>query len=182
MGADIPPPQKAEVPAPPLDTASQASVEEMETSLESNPINIYPPTATCSSQSDSPMVDLTELQADANLAANYMLSVKRSSDLQRQWAIWEFKVLLHQQEAKEAVANEKAKIIHSRKDLHAKVGCAKAGMKAKYNYRMAIQEARIIRCNQLQELEATYLEALGENAAVRSTWCATLCREHVKHA
>ena len=75
MGADIPPPQKAEVPAPPLDTSSQASVEEMETSLESNPINVYPPTAACSSCSDSPMVDLMELQADANLAANYMLSV-----------------------------------------------------------------------------------------------------------
>ena len=36
--ADMPPPQKAEVPAPPLDTSSQASVEEMETSLESNPL------------------------------------------------------------------------------------------------------------------------------------------------
>ena len=35
--ADIPPPQKAEVPVPPLDTSSQASVEEVETSLESNP-------------------------------------------------------------------------------------------------------------------------------------------------
>ena len=88
--ADIPPPQKAEVPAPPLDTSSQASVEEMETSLESNPINVYPPMATCSSHSDSPMVDLMELQEDANLAANYMLSVKRSLDLKRQWAIWEF--------------------------------------------------------------------------------------------
>ena len=181
MGTDIPLPQKAEVPAPPLDTSSQASVEEMETSLESNPINIYPPTATCSSCSNSPTVDLMELQADANLAPNYMLSVKRSSDLQRQWAIWEFEALLHQQEAEEAVANEKAKIIHSRKDLDAKVGCAKVVMKAKYDYRMAIQEARIIRCSQLQELEATYSEAIGENAAVRSTWCTTLCREHVKH-
>ena len=37
MEADMPPPQKAEVPAPPLDTSSQASVEEVETSLESNP-------------------------------------------------------------------------------------------------------------------------------------------------
>ena len=181
MEADIPPPQKAEVPAPPLDTSSQASVEEMETSLDSNPINIYPPMAPCSSHSDSPMVDLMELQADANLAANYMLSVKRSSDPQRQWAIQEFQALLCQQEAKEAMANEKAKIIHSRNDLDAKVGCAKAVMKAKYNYRMAIQEARMIRCNQLQESEAIYLEALGENAATKSTWSATLCREHVKH-
>ena len=110
-----------------------------------------------------------------------MLSVKRSSDLQRQWATWEFKVLLHQQEAKEAMANEKAKIIHSRKDLNAKVGCTKAVMKAKYNYRMAIQEAKMIRCNKLQESEAAYSEALGENAAMRSTWSATLCRDHVKH-
>ena len=181
QGADIPPPQKAEVPAPPLDMSSQESVEEMEISLESNPINIYPPTAACSSHSESPTIDLMELQADANLAANYILSVKRSSDLQRQWAIWEFKASLHQQEAKESAANERAKIIHSRKDLNAKVGCAKVVMKAKYDYRMAIQEARTIRCSQLQESETAYLEALGENAATRSTRCATLCREHVKH-
>ena len=85
MRTDIPLPQKAEVPAPPLDTTSQANVEEMETSQESNSINVYPPTAACSSHSDSPTIDLTELQADANLAANYMLSVKRSLDLERQW-------------------------------------------------------------------------------------------------
>ena len=54
-------------------------------------------------------------------------------------------------------------------------------MEAKYNYQMAIQEARMIRINQLQELETAYLEALGENAAVRSTGSARLHREHVKH-
>ena len=83
-GADVFPPLKAEVSAPPLDTSSQASVEEMETSQESNPINIYSPTVAGSNCSDSPMIDLTELQADANLAANHMLSIKRSSDLERQ--------------------------------------------------------------------------------------------------
>ena len=180
-GTDILLPQKAEVSAPPVDTSSQASIEEMETSLESNPINIYPPMAACSNHSDSPTIDLTELQADANLAANYMLSVKRSSDLERQWAIWDFEVSLYHQEAKEAVANERAKVVHSRKDLNAKVRCVKAVMKAKYDYRMAVQEARMIRCSQLQELEAAYLEALGENAARRSTQCATLCRVHIKH-
>ena len=181
MEADIPPPQKAKAPAPPLDTSSQASVEEMETSLESNPTNVYSTMAACSSHSDSPMVDLTELQEGANLAANYMLSVKRSLDLKRQWAIWEFKASLHQQEAKEAAANEKAKIIHSGKNLDAKVGCAKVVMEAKYNYRMAIQEARMIRCNQLQESEMAYSEVLGENTAARSTQSTRLHREHVKH-
>ena len=126
------------------------------------------------------MVDLTGLQEDANLAANYMLSVKRSLDLKRQWAIQEFEASLAQQEAEEATANEKAKIIHSRKNLNAKVGCAKAVMEAKYNYRMAIQEARTIRSNQLQELETAYSEALGENATTRSTQSARLHREHVK--
>ena len=122
-----------------------------------------------------------ELQEDANLAANYMLSVKRSSDLKRQWAIWQLEALLHHQEGKEAVANKKAKIIHSRKNLDAKVGCTKVVMEAKYNYRMAIQEARTIRSNQLQESENAYLEALDENAATRSTQSARLHREHVKH-
>ena len=180
-GADVLPPPKVEVPAPPLDTSSQVSVEEMETSQESNPIHIYSPTAAGSNHSDSPTIDLTELQADANLAANHMLSIKRSLDLKRQWAIWDFEVSLHQQEAKEAMANERAKIVHSRKDLNAKVKCAKVVMKAKYDYRMAIQEARTIRCNKLQESEATYSEALGENAAAKSTQCAILCREQMKH-
>ena len=110
-----------------------------------------------------------------------MLSVKRSLDLKRQWAIWGFEASLCQQEAEEAATNEKAKIIHSRKNLDAKVGCAKAVMEAKYTYRMAIQEARTIRSNQLQESETAYLEALGENAATRSTWSTRLHREHVKH-
>ena len=162
--ADMPLPHKAEVPAPPLDTSSQASVEEVEASLESNPINVSPTMATCSSHSDSPTVALTGLQEDANLAANYMLSVKRSSDLKRQWAIWELEVSLCQHEAEEATANEKAKIIHSRRTLDAKGGCTKAVMEAKYNYRVAIQEAKMIRSNQLQESEVAYSKALGENA------------------
>ena len=131
--------------------------------------------------SDSPTIDLMELQADANLAANHMLSIKRSSDLKRQWAIWDFKASLHQQEAEAATANERAKIVHLRKDLNAKVKCTKVVMKAKYDYRVAIQEARAIRCNELQEAEAAYLEALGETAATKSTQCTTLSWEHVKH-
>ena len=179
--ADIPPPHKAEALAPPLDTSSQASEEEVDTSMESNPINIYPATDVCSSHSNSPTVDLTELQEDANLAANYMLTVKRSSDLKRQWAIQNFRASLCQQEAEEAAANERAKIIHSRKNLDAKVGCTKEVVVAKYNYRMAIQEARTTRCNQLQELETKYLEAISENAAARSTWSTILHREHVEY-
>ena len=56
--ADMPLLHKAEVPTPPLDTSLQASVEEVEASLESNPINIPPTAAACCSHSNSPMVDL----------------------------------------------------------------------------------------------------------------------------
>ena len=139
---DIPLSHKAEVPAPPLDTSSQGSVEEVEASLESDPINISPTVATCNSCSDSPMVCFMGLQGDANLAANYMLSVKRSSDLKRQWAIWDLKLLLCQHKAEEAAANEKAKIIHSRRNLDAKVGCAKVVMETKYNYRWLSRRPR----------------------------------------
>ena len=116
-GADVFPPLKAEVQAPPLDTSSQVSVEEMETSQERNPINVYSSMTVGSNCSDSPMIDLMEFQAEANLAANHMLSIKRSLDLERQWEIWDFEASLHQQEAKEATANERVKIVHSRKDL-----------------------------------------------------------------
>ena len=54
-------------------------------------------------------------------------------------------------------------------------------MKAKYDYRVAVQEARAIRCSKLKESEADYLEALSEKVAVKSLQCATLCREHAKH-
>ena len=69
--AGLPPPTKEEVPAPSLDTSSQASIGEMDTSLESNPVDVYPSTAACSSRSSSPTVDLAELQEGANLAATH---------------------------------------------------------------------------------------------------------------
>ena len=87
-------PHTLEAPALPVDTSSQASVEEGEASLDSNPVNISPTVAAYSSHSGSPMMDLTEFQMDANLAMDHMLSVKRSMDLKRQQVIWELEVLL----------------------------------------------------------------------------------------
>ena len=59
--------------------------------------------------------------------------------------------------------------------------CAKAVMKAKYEYRVAIQEARVVRSSKLEEVEAAYSEALCKNAAAKALHCATLCREHAKY-
>ena len=178
---DTSPPLKMEVPVLPLDTSSQVSAPEMEASMESNPICNSPMAVAYSSHSDSPTMDLSELQADAHLAINHMLLIKRSLDLERQQAIWDFEALLHQQEAKAAATNERAKIAHSRKDLKARAKCTKAVMRAKYDYRVAIQEARAVRCSKLEEAEATYLEALSENVAVKSLQCTALHREHAKY-
>ena len=87
--AVIPLSHKVEVPAPPIDTSSQASLEEGKASLESNHVNVSLTAAVYSSCSNSPMVDLTELKMDANLAADHILSIKRSTDLKRQRIIWE---------------------------------------------------------------------------------------------
>ena len=179
--ADISLPQKMEVPALPLDTSSQGSVPETEASIQSNPINDSPTAVANSSCSDSPTMDFPELQANAHLAINHMLSIKRSAELKRQWAIWDFEVSLHQWEAEAAATNEKAKIICSRKDLQARVKCAKVVMRAKYDYRVAVQEARAIWCNELKETEAAYSEALCKNATTQSLHRATLHGEHAKY-
>ena len=78
------PSHKAEAPPLPVNTSSQASMEEAEASLKSIPANISPITAVYSSSSASPSVNPTKLQTDVNLAANHMLCVKRSTDLKRQ--------------------------------------------------------------------------------------------------
>ena len=88
---------------------------------------------------------------------------------------------MHQREAEATAANEKAKVTHSRRDLRARVKCAKAMMKAKYEYRMTIQEARAERCTKLEESEAIYTEALNGNVAALSLQCATLHQEHMEH-
>ena len=74
--ADASLPQQSEVPAWPLDTSSQGSVIEMEGSVDSNPIHDSPTAVAYRSHSNSPMMDLHELQANANMAVNQMLLIK----------------------------------------------------------------------------------------------------------
>ena len=89
--------------------------------------------------------------------------------------------MLHQWEAEAAAANERAKIAHSKKDLQARVRCAKAVMRAKFDYRVVVQDPRATQCNTLEGAETTYSEALCENTAAQSLHCTTLHREHAKY-
>ena len=170
------PSNKSEAPTLPVDTSSQASMKEGEASLQSNPANVSPIAAAVLVH----LVDPTELQANANLAADHMLCVKRSTDLKRQQVIRELGLLLHQNEVEEAMSIERAKVVHSREVLDAKVDCAKAVLEAKCNYRVAIHVAKTIRGNWLQESEIAYSMALGKAVAMRSSQSVTLHREHIR--
>ena len=179
--ADASQPLKMETSVLTLDTSSQASAAEMEASMESNPIGVSLTAVAHSSCSSSPIGDLSKLQSDVPLAVNSMFTTKRSSDLEIQCTIQDFEASLHQSEVEAATANEKAKVTHLRRDLRAKVKCAKAVMEAKYDYHMTIQKARAERCTELDESEATYSKALNKNAADLSLQCATLHREHMEN-
>ena len=68
--------QKSEVKVPPVNTSSQASIDEAEGSLEDIPANISPIAAIYSSRSASPPVDPSELQANANRAIDNMFHLR----------------------------------------------------------------------------------------------------------
>ena len=174
-------PSKREKPVLLLDTHSRTSAAETEASGESNPAGALPMAAVHSSHSSSPITCLSNLQSDVHLAINSMFTAKRSSDLKIQRAVQDFETSLHQREVEVTTANEKAKVAHSRRDLRAKVKCAKAMMKAKYEYHMTNQEARAERCTELEESEAIYTEALNRNAAALSLQYTTLHQEHTEH-
>ena len=118
---------------------------------------------------------------EVNSALNSLFTTKRASELERQSAIRDFETSLCQCEADAMATIDKAKAAHSWRDLHARVKCAKAVMKAKLDYRMTIQEARTAQCAELQESEVAYSEALSEAAAKKSHECTTLHQMHVEH-
>ena len=179
--ADASLPLKMDTTVPPFDTSSQASAAETEASVGSNPISILTMAATHSSQSSSLIVELSKLQSDAHMAVHSIFTAKRSSDLQMQCAIRDYEASLHQLEVETTTSNAKAKVVRSRRNLRARVKCAKIVIKAKYDYCMTVQEARAERCAEPEESEATYSKAINKNVANHSLKSATLCREHMEH-
>ena len=111
------PPHKSEASPLPVDTSSQASIEEAEASLEGLPANVSPIAAACSSSSASPSVNHTELQTKTNMATDHMLCMKSSTDLRRQWVIWELGLLLHQSEVEKAMFIKKPKLSIPKRSL-----------------------------------------------------------------
>ena len=109
-----------------LDTHSQTSAAETEASMESNPASTLPMAVVHSSCSSSPITHLSDLQSGVHLAVNSMFTAKRSSDLKIQQAVRDFEASLCQREAEVTAAIEKAKVSCTRRDLRARVKCAKS--------------------------------------------------------
>ena len=123
---DAIPPLKTEMPVLLLDASSQASAAETEASMESSPIGTLLTAVSHSSCSSSPIVEFSKLQSVVHMTVSSMFTARRSSDLEIQCAIQDFEASLHQREAEVAATNKKAKVTHLRRDLGAKVKCAKA--------------------------------------------------------
>ena len=87
---------------------------------------------------------------------------------------------MHQSEVNEAASVKKATVVHSREVLDAKLGCGRSVLKAKSNYRAAIQEAKPIRGNLLQKSDIAYSKAISEAVALRSSQLVALHREQLR--
>ena len=164
------PPQKSQVTVPPVDTSSQASIEEAEGSLEDIPTNISPIAAIYSSRSASPLVDPSELQANANRAIDNMLHLKRSLDIKRQRATWELGVLLHQNKSQGAASIATAKAIYSQ-----------AVLEAKTNFLATVMEAKTTRCHSIQAAEAACSKAISDAEARKTSQAMMFQEEHSKY-
>ena len=107
--AEASPTQKTEKLLLPLETSSQMSVDGMDASIESTPVDATLVTAVCSSQSNSP---IEELKLEVNSALNSLFTAKRTSELERQSTIRDFKTSLCQREVDTMATIEKVKAAH----------------------------------------------------------------------
>ena len=148
------PPWKLEVSLQPIDTSSQASIEEAEASLVDLPTNISPIATAYSSRSASPPVDPSEFQANANRAIDNMLHLKGSIDIKRQRAIWDLGVMLCQNESQEAASVAAAKAICSQVALNVQTICSQSVLEAKTNFLVVVKEAKTNRGCLVQEAKA----------------------------
>ena len=164
------PPQKSEVTIPLVNTSSQASMEEVEGSLEGIPTNISLIATIYSNRSASPLVDPLELQANANKAIDNMLHLKRSLDVKRQRATWELGVMLHQNESQGAALIAAAKAV-----------CSHAITEAKTNYRAAFMEAKTTKYCSIQAAEVTCSKAISDARAQTTSQAMMFQEEHCSY-
>ena len=172
------PPCRSEVTTPPADTSSQASIKEVEGSLEDIPTNISLIAAAYSSGSISPPADPSELLANANKAIDNMFHPKGTLNTKRQRAAWELGVLVHQIEAQESALLIEAEAIHSQAIFDAWMICSQSVLEAKTNCLAAVREAKTSRDHSIHQAEAACSKAICKAAALKVSQSITLHKEH----
>ena len=175
------PPWKSEASLQPVNTSSQASVEGAEASLEDLPANISPIAAAYSSRSVSPLVDPSELQANANTAVNNMLHLKRTLDIKRLRAVWELGALMHQSESQESTSVTKARAICSQAIFDAQMICSQSVLEAKTNCLAVVKEAKTNRDHLIHKAEAACSKAICEAMALRFSQSIVFHKKHGKY-
>ena len=163
------------------DTSSQTSIDKGEASLEDIPTNISPITAISGSDSTSTLMDLAELQANANKALNDLLNTKGSIDARRWRTVWDLGVMLHQNESQVAATVTEARSIHSQMALDIQTACSQSILEARTGYLVAVKEAKTTRSHLLQEAEATWSKVICEPEAQKISQAARLHKEHGKY-
>ena len=183
------PSQKLDVPLWPVDTSSQASIEEAEASLEDISTSISPIAAVSRTRSITFPMDAMELQTNANKALDDLLTTKASIDVCRQRAVWELDIAFCQNESKAAASIKEAKAACSQVTLNthvtcswltleAKTNCSWVILEAKTTCSTAVKKAKTTRGYMVQEAEATCSKAISKVEAQRILQAESLQREH----
>ena len=175
------PPQKPEGPLQPVDTSSQASIEEAEASLEDIPTSISPIAAISRTRSISPSVDIVELWTNANKALDDLLNTKGSIDTRRWRAVWDLGIILCQNESQAAASIKEAKVICSQVTLDAQTACSQLILEAKTDFLVAVKKARTTRCCLVQEAKVACSKAICEVKAQKVSQTALFHKEHGKY-
>ena len=163
------PPRKSEASPQPVDTSSQASVEGAEASLEDLPANISLVATAYSSRSVSPLVDPSEIQANANTAIDNMLHLKRSMDVKSQ------------SKSQETTSVTEARAICSLATLDVWIIYSQSVLEAITNCLVVVKEAKTIRCSLIQKAEAACSKAICKAAALRISQSIVFHREHSRY-
>ena len=175
------PPRKPDGPLQAVDTSSQVSIKEAEASLEDIPTNISPIAAISRSRSIGPLVDLVELQTNANRALNDLLSTKGSIEARRWRAVLELGVILHQNESQVAATIKESKVICSQVTLDAQTACSQLIFEAKTDFLVALKKAKTNRGHLVQEAEAACSKVICEAEAQKVSQAVTFHQEHGKY-
>ena len=157
------------------------TIEEAEASLEDIPTNISPIAAISRSRSISPLMDLAELQTNANRALNDLLNTKGSIDTRRWRAVWELGIMLCQNESQAAVSIKETKVICSQVTLDTWTACSWLILEAKSDFLVAVKNTKTTRGHLVHDAKAACFKVICEVKTWKVSQAALFHKEQGKY-